>query len=95
MSFCRCGSKPAKMCAACGRELDVSGPSRGQCSYHPTADIATIRCVHCQKPLCFWHYSLQPTASGEQIVIRQRCFPGCEHHFQTPEWRPGITEARR
>jgi len=90
--LCRCGATPARRCAACGCELTANGV----CPRHPAMNVETIRCLHCKKPLCFWHYVLQPEAveaAGKTVtVLRQACFPGCAHEFQTAEWKSGLAQ---
>lgn len=83
---CRCRGRAAKKCAACGGEVND-----GICRRHPTANVDTIRCALCQKPLCFWHYVLQPTSDpGGHVVLVQKCFPDCAHGLQSPEHRPRV-----
>jgi hypothetical protein len=89
---CRCGGHAARVCASCGN--DASGD---RCRAHPAANVDTVRCVLCSRALCFFHFVLQPTSelsttsTGKRVEVvrlRTKCFPGCEHAFKTPEWRP-------
>jgi hypothetical protein len=85
MARCRCGAKASTKCGTCGCELNDSGI----CQRHPAVNVAAIRCLHCARPLCFWHYALQPTVGADdRTKLGQVCFPSCAHAFQKPEWRP-------
>jgi hypothetical protein len=93
MAHCRCGAPASKKCSACGGEIANMNGAR-ICQRHPAVDVATIRCLHCNKALCFWHYVLQPTvnASG-RAVLGQVCFPSCQHQFKVAEARPRAVSA--
>lgn len=86
MAQCRCGAGASRKCGACGCELNAAGI----CTRHPAADASLVRCLHCGRALCSWHYALQPTTGHDgRPTLGQVCFPGCAHGFDVPEWRPG------
>lgn len=81
-AICRCGAEAAKVCATCSGELTHQGLCRP--GHHGTA---ALRCAECDRPLCFWHFSLRPTLVDGKVKLRGFCMPSCKHEFNTPEAR--------
>jgi hypothetical protein len=87
-AICRCSAEAAKVCGTCGGELTHQGLCRP--GHHGTQPI---RCDDCKRPLCFWHFSLNPRVVDGKVKLLPVCLPSCKHDLRGAEMRPTAVSA--